>query len=117
MSNAVPGYVLAVAHLRDALQEAANALALAHLERLLACEARIETALMQLPTRGLSPDARSVVLAEVEQARAALTRCRRLGQALDEFIRLGMSAQGLGSGYGRDAHQWGVNIHSLNTTV
>ena len=117
MSNAVPGYVLAVAHLRDTLEETANALAHAHLESLLTCEARIESALMQLPTHGLSADARSMVVAEVELARAALIRCRRLGQALDEFVRLGLATQAAGSGYGRDSGYPVSHLHSLNTTA
>jgi len=104
-----------VAPLRAALEETADALANAHLNRLLDCEARIETALLQLPTHGLSADTRRVVMAEMEFARAALTRCRRLGLALDEFIRLGMAAQGLGSGYGRTVTTPPIELHSLNT--
>ncbi len=117
MSSAVPGHVLAVAHLRDTLEETAHALAHAHLESLLTCEAKIETALMQLPTQGLSADVRGMVVAEVELARAALVRCRRLGQALDEFVRLGLAAQAAGSGYGRDSGYPASRLHSLNTTA
>lgn len=112
MSNEVQ----AVAELRASLEEAADALAHAHLDRLLACESRIETALRQLRPRGLSPDAQRAVTAEVDLARHALMRCRRLGSALDEFIRLGMAAQGLGHGYGRHA-SLPSDLHSLDTTV
>jgi hypothetical protein len=115
MADAVPEEVRAVAALRAALEETADALANAHLNRLLDCEARIETALLQLPPRAVSAETRRVVMAEVEFARAALTRCRRLGLALDEFIRLGMAAQGLGSGYGRTVTTPPLELHTLNT--
>src|SRR5262245_26538440 len=115
MADVVPEAVQAVAALRAALEDTADALANAHLNRLLDCEARIETALLQLPNQGLSTDMRQVVLAEVEFARAALTRCRRLGLALDEFIRLGLAAQGLGSGYGRTVTAPPIELHTLNT--
>jgi hypothetical protein len=115
MADALPHEVRAVAALRAALEETADALANAHLNRLLDCEARIETALLQLPNKGLSTDMRRAVLAEVEFARAALTRCRRLGLALDEFIRLGMAAQGLGSGYGRTVTTPPIELHSIDT--
>jgi hypothetical protein len=117
MADALPHEVQAVAALRAALEETADALANAHLNRLLECEARIETALLQLPAQGLSGEMRRVVMAEVEFARAALTRCRRLGLALDEFIRLGMAAQGLGSGYGRTVTTPPIDLHTLNTRV
>jgi hypothetical protein len=116
MAAAVPNEVQAVAELRASLEEAADALAHAHLDRLLACESRIEHALRQVPTRGLSPDGRRAVTAEVDLVRHALMRCRRLGAALDEFIRLGMAAQGIGHGYGRQAPLT-PDLHSLNTTV
>jgi hypothetical protein len=115
MADAVPEEVRAVAALRAALEDTADALANAHLNRLLDCEARIETALLQLPNNGLSTGTRRAVLAEVEFAQAALTRCRRLGLALDEFIRLGMAAQGLGSGYGRPMTPPPIDLHTLNT--
>jgi hypothetical protein len=115
MADVVPGALQAVAALRAALEETADALANAHLNRLLDCEARIETALLQLPAAGLSPDTRRAVMAEMEFARTALTRCRRLGLALDEFIRLGMAAQGLGSGYGRIVTTPPIELHTLNT--
>ena len=117
MADAVPYDVRAVAALRAALEDTADALAHAHLDRLLECEARIETALAQLPRHGLSADARRVVSAEIEFARAALMRCRRLGLALDEFIRMGMAAQGLGSGYGRPVTSPPIELHALNTRV
>jgi hypothetical protein len=117
MSHAVPSYVSALSHLRQTLEETADSLANAHLDRLLACEARIETALMHLPTTGYPADARQMILAEVEQARAALVRCRRLGLALTEFIRLGLAAQGLEGLYGRDTAGPVPEIHTLNTTV
>lgn len=116
MAAAVPNEVQAVAELRASLEEAADALAHAHLDRLLACESRIEHALRQLPIRALSADAQRAVAADVELARQALMRCRRLGSGLDEFIRLGMMAQGIGHVYGRQAPLT-PDLHSLDTTV
>ena len=115
MADAVPEAVRAVAALRAALEDTADALANAHLNRLLDCEARLETALLQLPRKNVSIEMRRAVMAEVEFARAALTRCRRLGLALDEFIRLGMAAQGLGSGYGRTVTTPPIELHTLDT--
>jgi hypothetical protein len=117
MSACLADPVLAVAQLRESLEEAADALAKAHLDRLLACEARIETALMNIPTRGLTTEARAIVASEIELARLTLTRCRRLGQALDDFIRLGLAAQGLSRGYGREGAEIAPDLHSVNTTA
>ena len=117
MADALPHDVQAVAALRAALEETADALANASLDRLLDGEARIGAALSQLPAHGLPAEMRPVVMAELELARAALTRCRRLGLALDGFIRLGMTAQGLASGYGRTVTTPPLDLHTLNTRV
>jgi hypothetical protein len=114
MSARLADPVLAVSQLRESLEEAADALAKAHLERLLACEARIETALMNIPTRGLSAESRAIVASEIELARLTLTRCRRLGQALDDFIRLGLAAQGFSRGYSREGAEIVPELHAVN---
>ena len=119
--SAVPDYASAAVELRLALEEAAEALAHADLERLLACEARIESALTQVPSRTNGAANSSItVTAEVQSARAALVRCRRLGLALHEFVRLGLSAQGIERGYGRAAApvpQASPALHTINRTV
>lgn len=114
MNEGVASGVVAVAALRSALEEMADALGQASLDRLLACEARIETALSQIPREGLPADARAEVRREVEAARLALLRCRRLGLSLDGFIAAGLTVRGLGGFYGPDAAAIGTELHSLN---
>lgn len=116
MGELVPHYVHAIASLRKTLEETSSALAQADLHRLLESEARIEAALVNVPMRGLGPEARDLVVAEVEQARAALARCRRLGAALQDFIRVSQSAHGLDHGYGRQT-MVASQFHSLDTTA
>jgi hypothetical protein len=94
--------VRAAGRLRSALEQAAAALASPQLDTLLACEAAIEEALADLPPlEALDPAERTFVRGELDRARAALLRCRRLGSSLGEFIRLTFEAQGRSTGYGR----------------
>ena len=86
----------AVARLRAALERMAGALAHPDLAALLAGESEIEVALAELPAiYELSPEERRAVRVEVERAHAALLRCRRLGAALGNFVRISLEAQGL----------------------
>jgi hypothetical protein len=114
MGEAVSG--VAAAELRGALEEAADALAHADLDRLLACEARIEHALDGLPVRSLSAPLSDALRADAEAARAALVRCRRLGISLAEFMAAGLTARGL-DGYGPRREPRSAPLHSLNLTV
>ncbi len=92
----------AAIRLRAALEQTAEALASPNLDTLLACEAAIEGALADLPPlENLEPAQRAFVRIELDRARAALLRCRRLGSALGDFIRLSFEAQGRVTGYGR----------------
>jgi hypothetical protein len=85
----------AVMRLRVALERTAAALAKPDLERLLAGESDIEVALAELPAvYSLSDEERRAVRVEVEGAHRALLRCRRLGSALDSFVRISLEAQG-----------------------
>ncbi len=87
--------VAAVARLRLALERTAASLAQPHLEMLLAGESEIEVALTEMPaTCELSPEERRAVRIQVEGAHDALLRCRRLGAALDSFVRISLEAQG-----------------------
>lgn len=117
MAEAVSGSLLAVAGLRTALEDMADALVEGSLDRLLACEARLEAALAQLPRHGLPNEARAAARAEIEAARAALARCRRLGLSLDAFIAAGMTARGICGVYGPDATAVSADLRSLNLTV
>ncbi len=91
----------AAGRLRQALEHAAAALASPDLDALLKSECAIESALADLPSHeALSPDDVYAVRAELERARSALMRCRRLGAALNDFIRLSLAAQGGQSDYG-----------------
>jgi hypothetical protein len=87
--------VAAMTRLRVALEQTADALARPDLDALLAGESEIEMALTDLPLmNGLSTDEERAVRIEVERAHDALRRCRRLGSALDNFVRISLEAQG-----------------------
>jgi hypothetical protein len=91
----------AASNLREALERTAAALASPRLEALLAGEAAIERALSAIPALDqLADDERLAVQGELERARGALIRCRRLGTALRDFIRISLDAQGRGDQYG-----------------
>jgi hypothetical protein len=88
--------------LRAALEASADALARPSLDALLASELAVEAALAELPPVGtLTAEDRALVRAELDGARSALLRCRRLGSGLTDFIRLSFEAQGRVPGYGQ----------------
>lgn len=116
MSQAATGTVLAVEGLTAALEEMADALAQASLEGVLACESRIESALAAVPARELTVGHEARLRREVEAARLALTRCRRLGLSLDGVIATSLSIRGVAPGYG-PARAFRDDLHSLNLTV
>jgi hypothetical protein len=98
--SGVADYVQSAATLRGSLEDAADALAAADLDRLLTCESRIHAALTHLASSKLTAEARARLAEEIAGARAALARCRRLGAALNDFVHIGLAAQGIGDGYG-----------------
>lgn len=101
--------------LRQALTQVADALAAPNVDTLLAGETAVESALADLPNlNGLSADERARVRLELERARAALVRCRRLGAALTEFTRSSLDAQGHNATYGRDVLASRLSGRSLN---
>jgi hypothetical protein len=107
----------AVANLRAALEQTAAALASPHLDALLAGEVAIEAALSALPPLGELPAAeRVVVRRELERARGALMRCRRLGTSMRDYIRISFEAQGRGEEYG-PRPQAGYAGQALNARV
>lgn len=88
------------ARLRSALERAAQALAEANLDGLLAAEVDIESALSGVPDRSLvGPGDRAALLADIDASRSALTRCERLGASLTHFVRTSLDVQGRGAGY------------------
>ena len=101
MPGAVPDVMQSTVNLRSSLEDTAAALADADLEQLLTCEARIHAALTHITRTELSAESRTRLVEEIERMRLALTRCRRLGSALSDFVRIGLTAQGLDAGYGR----------------
>ena len=93
--------VAAAAQLREALEQTGAALASPQLETLLAGETAIEAALSAMPALDALPaDERLAVRRELERARGALLRCRRLGMSLGDYIRMSFEAQGRGVDYG-----------------
>jgi hypothetical protein len=96
----------AAANLRAALERTGDGLAGADLGALLDSEIALAAALAVLPTeRGNVDGVRDEVLQELARARAALTRCRRLGGALSEMVRVTMNVQGRAGGYGANGRQ------------
>ena len=100
MNEPLPDALVAASRLRAAVEDTAAALAGADLERLLACDARLQNVLTGMPGAAtLDGEARRQLRREVEEAQAALRRCRRLGATLNEFIRFSFHAQGHAAGY------------------
>jgi len=97
--------LVAAENLRTALEATANALAQSNLDGLLEAETALTNAFAGLSTLRAAegaangsalPDAlRDDLLA----AQAALVRCRRLGTALGEFVRLSFDARGQSTTY------------------
>ena len=96
------------AQLRSALEQVAAALTAADLEALLRAEGSLEEALRRLSAlpKDLSTSDRDALRLEVRAARHTLDRCRLLGGALLDVVRLSLDAQGRAAGYGRqrDSH-------------
>lgn len=91
----------AAERLREALEHTAAALANPQLDTLLAGETAIEAALSSIPPlEDLPAEERLAIRRELERARGALLRCRRLGTSLRDYIRLSFEAQGLAGEYG-----------------
>ena len=94
----------ATAQLREALERMAAAMTTADLDALLEAEGALEAALHRLAAlpETLTLADRDVVRAEVRAARLTLQRCRRLGAALLDVVRLSLEAQGRHTCYGRN---------------
>src|SRR5262245_32645815 len=87
--------VSATIRLRLALEGAAEAMAHAQVEGLLASEGALEFALAELPPmQGLPAEERDAVRRELEAAERALLRCRRLGSTLTDYVRLTLASHG-----------------------
>ena len=90
----------AAARLRAALEETAHALSRPNLDALLAAESSLTAAFTTIPTlRTFTKAERAAARAELLNARAAIVRCRRLGAALSDFVRLSLEARGQAAGY------------------
>ncbi len=90
----------AASRLRAAVEETAAALAAADLNRLLAADVALQAALGQRPSLlAVEPALQPFVRRELEAARTALARCRRLGAGLTEFVRFSFDARGQYPGY------------------
>jgi hypothetical protein len=90
------------ARLREALERTAGALATADLQALLESEVDLAVAVARVtPPRTLEPSERAALTSEIEGVRQALARCRRLGGALQDVVRVSLEAQGRTTAYGR----------------
>jgi hypothetical protein len=117
MSARVPDYVESAALLRGSLEDAADALGHADLERLLACEMRIHAALTHLSSSQIAPASRLRLADEIARARDALGRCRRLGQSLNDFVQLALGVQGLNDSYGRSGSAIDASRHTIERSA
>jgi hypothetical protein len=89
------------------------------LDTLLACESDLASVLAEMehgPASGTWDQ--HATARELGAARAALTRCRRLGATLGDLARLSLVAQGRDGGYSRQARTGGsLHVHALETRV
>ena len=100
MNNLAPRPSSAAARLRAALEATVSALAVPKLEALLNVESALSSALAALPTiRSLDPSDRPAAREDLLAAQAALVKCRRLGAALEDFVRVSLDARGQSIGY------------------
>ena len=113
--------VSATMRLRLALEGAAEALAHAQVEGLLASEGAIEFALAELPQMGsIASEERDAVRRELEAAERALLRCRRLGSTLTDYVRLTLASHSVAdpsSGYAPAAPRLRAGQAGLNERV
>ena len=113
--RAHPGAV----RLRVVLDTLAGSLAMVKLDTLLACECDLARVLAEMEhgPAGETWD-QYATARELGAARAALTRCRRLGATLGDLARLSLVAQGRDSGYSRQTRTGGsLHVHSLEARV
>jgi hypothetical protein len=109
----------AAARLRAALDQLAQALGQLQLDAILDAESALETAVVNLPSLAeVSVPARAAIRSELEHARAALARSRRLGAALGDLTAISLEAQGHSRLYGRGHQPLGLVLggRQLNTT-
>jgi hypothetical protein len=113
--------VSATIRLRLALEGAAEAMAHAQVEGLLASEGALEFALAELPPlQGLDTADRDTVRRELEAAERALLRCRRLGSTLSDYVRLTLASHGTADaapGYSQAAPRVRSGQAGLNARV
>jgi len=76
----------ALVALRQRLDETAAVLASADLDQMLACEARLQAALATLNASNPPIEDRSQITEELTAIRLLVTRCRRLGGSLMDFV-------------------------------
>jgi hypothetical protein len=111
--------VSATIRLRLALEGAAEALAHAQVEGLLASEGALEFALAELPPMNdLDGGERDAVRRELEAAERALLRCRRLGSTLSDYVRFTLASHGTAdtsSGYAPAAPRLRSGQAGVNT--
>jgi len=102
MTDRTRQVVEATGHLREVLERTADALAAADLHALLRSEVDLALAVTNVtPPRALTPDERIAIRDEVEGLQQALVRCRSLGGALLDVVRVSQEAQGRIPAYGR----------------
>lgn len=92
--------------LRAALDSLGDALVAPAASSLMAAEAGLATAVAGFPPEhlavdSLTPAARAALLADLHAAKAALERCRRLGDSLTAVAAASLDAHGLVAGYDR----------------
>ena len=110
-----PSTLHVVTRLRTVLETIGDALSSGDHDQLVEAEAELAAALPD-PTLGRRPgDGAARVAREIQSARSALVRARRLGASLADVVRISLHAQGRDPDYGRDgAHPVSNDTGSLD---
>ena len=107
-----------VTRLRTVLETVGDALSSGAFDRLVEAEAELAAALPDQPIARRPGDGTARLAREIQSARRALVRARRLGASLADVVRISLHAQGRDSQYGRDgAHPVSNDTGSLDRRV
>ena len=122
MEDPTSNALRSAATLRLGLEEATHALIKGDLPRLLECEAKLQFALSDLSSYtaaslDMSDATRHQLADDIAHARTALVRCRRHGQALNEFVRVSLAALGVHEDYGPKGAGPAHQRHTIHRTA
>ena len=113
-----PSTLHVVTRLRTVLETIGDALASGAYDRLVEAEAELAAALPDRSLARRTGDGTARLAREIQSARRALVRARRLGASLADVVRISLHTQGRDPEYGRDgAHPASNDTGSLDRRV